>query len=342
MMNCNNVTQEVNFYHKDICNLNEHYRLRPVSSYMTDETYIFRKMPDLPYAYACLNEPNAFTRLIRENEANDLIVGEGLIKTYPAKKALAVFKRFCKDNLPHELLDLKMSDTELVKMHNERIIDLFDDSFDDNDIIDKIWFQFPFYDKDEGKLSEFIKKLNDVMFVCGYSYASSHRYCVAVQPFADTITLVSLLFEAKYFEEKFVWSENLYHVTTFSRIDKIRKRGLVPKNQSIRFDYPDRVYLFNNADRQTIFDYICVKAPITEADKAVILKINSDNLRKDIAFTSGKMKFFVDHMFEQSLPVKANAIFTYDVIRPSLIDDEMLVVDVVDSRVISVKTEKFK
>ncbi len=85
-----------------------------------------------------------------------------------------------------------------------------------------------------------------------------------------------------------------------------------------------------------------MKISTSETDKAVILKINSDNLRKDSAFTSGKMKFFVDHMFEQSLPAKANAIFTYNVIRPSLIDDEMLVIDVMDSHAVSVKTEKFK
>ena len=59
--------------------------------------------------------------------------------------------------------------------------------------------------------------------------------------------LVSLLFEAKYHEEDFTFAKSLYHVTTADVLSKIKRNGLVPKSKSSKFDYPDRVYLFNNA-----------------------------------------------------------------------------------------------
>ena len=341
-MNAEDVTREVNFYHKNVCHLNEHYRLQPISTYMADNVLIAREMPNLPYAYACLNEPNSFTRLIRENEANDLIVGEGLLKTYPANKALRVFKKFCKDNLPIELYDLKLSDTELVKLpqHGIRVIDSTDDEFENGEIVSKLWFRFPFYDKDD--LSRFIKKLSDAMFVCGYSYASSHRYRVAVQPFENKLTLVALLFEAKYFEEEFSWSDYVYHVTTQDKLKKIKKHGLVPMSKSSRFEYPERVYVFNNATQQIMFDYIENKARATNADHMAILKIKSSKLRESSSFKTGAMKFFIDHMFEQGLSTRANALFTYDVISPTLLEDDMLLVDLDNGYVQSTRIEKLK
>ena len=101
------ITEEVNFYKKNLLKLDTHYRVKQVSEYMKDDIDIPHECNGLPEAYYCLNSCNSYTKLIRENEANDLIVGEGLIKTYPANKALNIVKKFLKDNLDKELYDLK-------------------------------------------------------------------------------------------------------------------------------------------------------------------------------------------------------------------------------------------
>ena len=49
-------------------------------------------------------------------------------------------------------------------------------------------------------------------------------------------------------------------MTTLSRLSKIKKHGLVPKSKSSKFDYPDRVYLFNNATQDMVFSFIETKA----------------------------------------------------------------------------------
>lgn len=140
------ITEEVNFYKKNFLKLDIHYRTKQVSEYMKDDIDIPHVCYGLPEAYYCLNSCNNYTKLIRENEASDLIVGEGLIKTYPANKALRIVKKFLKDNLDKELYDLKLSETELVKMHDIKVVDLKDEDYADEDKpLSKMSFVFPFY-----------------------------------------------------------------------------------------------------------------------------------------------------------------------------------------------------
>lgn len=176
------ITQEVNFYKKNVLKLNEHYRVKHISEYMKEDNESEHKLIGLPEAYYCLNACNNYTKLIRENEANDLIVGEGLIKTYPADKALSIVKKFLKDSLSKELYELKMSETELVKMHDMKVVDLKDEDYaDEHNPLSKMSFIFPFYKDDN--LKSFIGKLADKLYVCGYNYANKNTYSVAVQPF---------------------------------------------------------------------------------------------------------------------------------------------------------------
>ena len=329
------LTQYINFYGKDPFRLNEHYRTKRISEYMSGVCMDPAPVHGGFCAYRCLNDANAFARLIREHEKNDLIVGEGEITTFPARKALGVFKKYCAQNLEPELAELTPAQIEINgKREGTRIVDAADERYaDKNSPVAKVWFTFPFYRNDE-KLEKFIGGLADSMYVCGYSYASMHEYGVAVQPFKKPLIIVSVLFEAKFYEEPFAWSDRLYHVTDLRKLGKIRRNGLVPASRSDRFDYPDRVYLFNNADMRTIFDYIETKAAAAGLDKAVVLKIDGRALRSSVPFKTGKNRFYVDHMFEDGTgPVKANAVFTYGNVRPDLIDDEILVVELADGRV---------
>ena len=328
------ITEEVNFYKKNLLKLDTHYRVKQVSEYMKDDIDIPHECNGLPEAYYCLNSCNSYTKLIRENEANDLIVGEGLIKTYPADKALNIVKKFLKDNLDKELYDLKLSETELVKQHDMRVVDLKDEDYaDEAKPLSKMSFVFPFYKDDDLKL--FTGKLADKLYVCGYNYANSMTYSVAVQPFDKHIVLVSLLFEAKYHEEDFTFAKSLYHVTTADVLSKIKRNGLVPKSKSSKFDYPDRVYLFNNASQKTMFDYIETKLHGKDCIAAV-LKIDGTKLQNSNAYRSGKMKFYIDHMFDD-IRTPANALFTYDAISPMLIEDAILLVTVKDGNILEVE-----
>ena len=329
------ITQEVNFYKKNLLKLNEHYRVKHISEYMKEDNEPEHSLIDLPEAYYCLNACNNYTKLIRENEANDLIVGEGLIKTYPADKALSIVKKFLKDSLSKELYELKMSETELVKMHDMKVVDLKDEDYaDEHNPLSKMSFIFPFYKDDN--LKSFIGKLADKLYVCGYNYANKNTYSVTVQPFEKKkIVLVSLLFEAKYHEEDFMFAKSLYHVTTLSMLSKIKHKGLVPKSKSTRFDYPERVYLFNNATQNVMLDYIETKLAGKD-DVAIVLKIDSIKLQDSNAYKNGKMKLYIDHMFDD-ISRPANALFTYNTIDPKLIEDAILLVTVKDGNILEVE-----
>ena len=228
-----------------------------------------------------------------------------------------------------------MSETELVKIHNIRVVDLKDEDYaNEHNPLSKMSFIFPFYKDDD--LKAFIGKLADKLYVCGYNYANKSTYSVAVQPFEKKkIVLVSLLFEAKYHEEDFAFAKSLYHVTTLRMLSKIKHKGLVPKSKSDKFDYPERVYLFNNATPNVILDYIETKLAGKD-DVAIVLKIDSTKFKDSTAYKNGKMKLYIDHMFDD-ISRPANALFTYSIIDPKLIEDDILVVNVENGNITSMK-----
>ena len=329
------ITKEVNFYKKNVLKLNEHYRVKRISEYMKEDNELEHSFIGLPEAYYCLNACNNYTKLIRQNETNDLIVGEGLIKTYPANKTLSIVKKFLKDNLSKELYELKMSETELVKIHNMRVVDLKDEDYaDEHNPLSKMSFIFPFYKDDN--LKSFIGKLADKLYVCGYNYANKNTYSVAVQPFEKKkIVLVSLLFEAKYHEENFAFAKSLYHVTTLNMLSKIKHKGLVPKSKSDKFNYPERVYLFNNATPNVILD--CIETKLAgKDDVAIILKIDSTKFQDSNAYKNSKIKLYIDHTFDD-ISRSVNALFTYSTIDPKLIEDDILIVSVENGNITNMK-----
>ena len=147
-----------------------------------------------------------------------------------------------------------------------------------------------------------------------------------------------MLFEAKYHEEDFAFAKSLYHVTTLRMLSKIKHKGLVPKSKSDKFDYPERVYLFNNATPNVILDYIETKLAGKD-DVAIVLKIDSTKFKDSTAYKNGKMKLYIDHMFDD-ISRPANALFTYSTIDPKLIENDILVVNVENGHITSMKNRK--
>ena len=122
-------------------------------------------------------------------------------------------------------------------------------------------------------------------------------------------------------------------------LNKIKHKGLVPKSKSDKFDYPERVYLFNNATLNVMLDYIETKLAGKD-DVAIVLKLDSTKLQNSNAYKNGKMKLYIDYMFDD-ISRPANALFTYSTIDPKLIEDDILVVNVENGHITRMKNRKF-
>lgn len=339
----------MNFYHKDLFIVLPQYRTKLVSSYMVPEC-----ISELPYNYELLNDTtvichtnNSYANLIRKNESNVRIIyeditedqiKEGLIRTYPAKFAYKTFKTFCKKQFDNDILSLKLSDTELDKQHNVKVIDIGDKQYLNDDNIENTLSFIFLIDKDEEKLNILLKNLNDKMFSLGYNFAEKRCFNIQVQPLVNRkLILVQVIFETEFYEQKFDFSKVLYHVTFFNKLEKIRKNGLVPYSKSYKFDYPERVYLFNNSNEEIILKYAQQKCKATNNNYACILKISSEKLQYSNLYKSGKITFYIDTMFKTD-DNDCNALFTYNNIPKDLISDYVLKIEF-DNTFNIIKTE---
>ena len=87
-----------------------------------------------------------------------------------------------------------------------------------------------------------------------------------------------------------------------------------------------------------MLDYIETKLAGKD-DVAIVLKIDSVKLQDSNAYKNGKMKLYIDHMFNDiSSPV--NALFTYNTIDPKLIEDDILFVTVENGHITNMKNSK--
>ena len=193
-------------------------------------------------------------------------------------------------------------------------------------------------DKDEEKLNILLKNLNDKMFSLGYNFAEKRCFNIQVQPLVNRkLILVQVIFETEFYEQKFDFSKVLYHVTFFNKLEKIRKNGLVPYSKSYKFDYPERVYLFNNSNEEIILKYAQQKCKATNNNYACILKISSEKLQYSNLYKSGKITFYIDTMFKTD-DNDCNALFTYNNIPKDLISDYVLKIEF-DNTFNIIKTE---
>lgn len=319
----------MNFYEKNLLALPQ-YRTKLVSDYMQYEC-----INELPWQieHICdtsiiCHTSNSYINLIRKNEKNIRVVyedlSEGLIRTYPAKNAYIAFKSICEKYIDKKICDLKFSDIELDKTRNCRILDFNDKKYlNDNKIENILNFNF-LIENNENILNSFLKKLNDKMFAFGYNFAEKRCYKLQVQPLSNKkLTLVQVIFEAEFYEQKFEFKKYLYHVTFVDKLEKIKKHGLIPYSKSYKFDYPDRVYLFNTSNNDIILNYAKEKCKEIKQKYAFILKISSEKLQKSQLYKNGKMTFFVDNMFKYKKS-DINAIFTYNNIPNYLISPDIL------------------
>lgn len=127
----------------------------------------------------------------------------------------------------------------------------------------------------------------------GHNYASFHND-IMWQDAVPEINIIAVTFEAKFSDISFEFGKTLYHVTLASSLKKIARDGLTPRSQNEVFRYPDRVYLFNNAQLSLLLAYACGKAENSGVQRFAVLKVDSAKLQSDPLYKSGKLKFYVD------------------------------------------------
>lgn len=136
-----------------------------------------------------------------------------------------------------------------------KIIDYFNFGPVDDNLIS---FVFPYHLKDNSQL--LIKKFVDAMYVSGYFLSLAENMKITSKMKDLEVGLCFMQFEARYSRKTFDLSKYLYHISPSRYFDKIMKNGLVPLSKSHQLKYPDRIYLFNKTDFDTIKPYGVVKS----------------------------------------------------------------------------------
>lgn len=112
-----------------------------------------------------------------------------------------------------------------------------------------------------------------------------------------------IFFEAKYDKVIYI-KDDLYHVTTKDKLEKIKKYGLTPKSMSKISNHPDRIYLaIDLTGAEFIKDCLDEHYPNS---KLITLKISINKIR--------------DHKFMKDPNLEQYGVYTYQNIHPSAIE----------------------
>jgi hypothetical protein len=286
--------------------------------------------------HICINGNERVMDHKRLNESKFSSIFEAVIKTYPTRKLKEFLSWWLERNVPSDIRDVKVSDMEpeedISDDENARIIDCIITQTELKEISPIVQVMVPFHKtgdetKDKEYLDNFIGELSNKLYRFGYSITSTDPIkCNNEIVNGNRIGLYSVTLEARYTETSIKLNDVLYHVTTPDKIEKIRRRGLEPRSNALGFDYPERVYLFNGMDIDTLMGYGFTKGN----SEFCILQILRDKLVNDPAYRNGTMRFYIDPFFadNDNNPGSSKAIFTYSNIRPELLNDAMIIVKV--------------
>ena len=285
-----------------------------------DETWKNLPVVDSPKCHPCPDSPFNLTKLIHENEVKKGIrfMFEGLIKTYPTDMFAKAFINELRDAIPEELRELTFGDAECPDMPDDQPIFETVDMADDIDgISGMVAFTIPLYKDD---LSSFKSKLLNAVrnvYVFGYDLSSIEYLKHSLM---NDISILVVQMEARFTKGGFKIGDRFLHVAPMKYLNKIRKNGLVPKSKSSEFEYPDRVYLFNDCccPMDVVLDYGRRKANDVEDGEFCLFTISRRKL--DVLNKHGNLNLYIDWAFGNfDNPI---AVFTYGNIPPSVIDNE--------------------
>lgn len=247
--------------------------------------------------YFCINDSDSSIAYIREHESKFKILDEGLIATYPTEKVLNYFKTQYRKHVQPSLVEKTFPGS------STKLYDFVELSDDHEEISPLLMICVPA--SDEKDAERLVKVFTDEFVKTGY-YMTSYDITETSE-----CLLVQIQFEAKYTDMLVDLADVLYHVSPLKNLQKILKNGLVPYSKASRFNYDDRVYLFNKCDRSTVYDYAFYKMEEAKDTGFCVFKVLKNTLLNDPLFKDGKQKFYLDPAFSlDNGKTDQTAIFT--------------------------------
>jgi hypothetical protein len=101
-----------------------------------------------------------------------------------------------------------------------------------------------------------------------------------------------LQYEPKFDVEVSEIPDELYHLTTCDKLNKVLSKGLTPRTSVEYFNFEDRIYLSKN--KESLINFAIQKSLITKKDCLIILKVNINSF-------SNRIRFFMDPNFNDGI-----------------------------------------
>jgi len=165
----------------------------------------------------------------------------------------------------------------------------------------------------------FIEELDNLLNISGYNINYSYLDDILIKRKPTTKEFfkhekIAISFVKKFDKNDDTIPEFLYHITEKIYLDKILKKGLIPKSNQKIEHHPDRIYLLSSMDG--VEEFLEILEDNYPEKKFITLKINTKILNN--------FKLYFDPTFfsfeEDFKNSKYKAYYTYDNITPNAIE----------------------
>lgn len=293
-----------------------------------------------------MNKSGFLVQLLRKYDNSQVYLNEADAKTVPTKDFINDFIDFCNANLPADLADVTFD--QLYHDGDNNVIVNSPPVISDKDqvVSPTLCLALPTYANGKAFTNKLIREFIEVVVNDGYflSYQPSTVHCKFHDGLDDDVMITYLTFEAKYTLLNVSLNGNLFHVTvTENAMKTIAKQGLVPKSESTEFSYPPRIFLFNKAEYDEILAYGKEKAKSKNASCFYVIRIDKSSIENYEPFKSGEFMLYRDPCFSRlDCSTDETAIFTYDKIPISLLNDNIVRYDMPSMKMEIMNLNDFK
>lgn len=291
-----------------------------------------------------LNKPRYLVELLK-NYDTCIYLSEAEAKTIPTKKFISDFAGFCSKTLPDELN--RVAFNQLYRDNDGNVVicnpPIITD--EDQDISPMICLALPAYTDEKSQANKLISKFIEIAVNDGYflAYKPTTVDCKYHDDVSKDVSIIYMTFEAKYTSLNVDLAGNLFHVTTEKALKDIVKHGLVPKSESTEFSYPPRIFLFNKSEYDEILAYGKNKAEQNGFQCFYVLKIDKSSIENYPKFKSNDFMLYRDPSFSHDdSKTDETAIFTYDKIPVSLLNENVAKYNIHEMKPIMMKLKDFE
>lgn len=277
----------------------------------------------------CLNFHNSTFNLLRKNENQQAYLYEATGIVQPYQRLRESFDNFCKEHIDQRFLALSEKDFGLSNSTIPLVDDvekMFRDPDEKYEIYNLVTFRFAA--PAEVDLKELLHKFIDKAENDGYGMSKFGRETTLSikQPIdGEILDLYFVSFEAKFNSFRVNLARSLYHFTSIECLSKIDKDGLTPQSANPEFTYEKRVYLFNNIPIDEILSFAQDRAQLSKWSKFALLRVDTAKLTSWKDYVDGKVLFYADTKIVSLDLENVEAIYTYEAVPRSFIDDDVIV-----------------